>query len=621
MSVFPKKVKVKIGAPSRKNQFDLSHIHDTTTDFYQLGCGLIHEIVPDTDIKLSAFTYTRLEPLVKPTLGVANFVHKFFFVPYNIIDADFDAFQADSLQTRMSSSASVPSKSRCFTMFDLIRVFRGYEYTGSNPLEQLGNESYLLVQCEATDSPDFARFVDWASVDVPVYNYFKLTNKGRRWYRLLSQLGYKLDFSVYMDEDRNYGLCAYSLLALAKVYIDHIYNYSYYGSSSDFLKVRSIVDSYDSRGDLTWQNIYDILNMLDKMYYPSDYFTSAFDNPVGGNNGVPSTPITVKDVSLVGVTPGAGNDSAVTASTSEFGGTPVVSTDGDSNVVRNFTQYIDTMLKRVTDYVMRNRLVGARVKERLLGLFGVEPTIEKLKISRYLGESSFNIKFGDVFSNSDTAGAALGDYAGKGEGNGSTKEISFHADSFGVVIDLFYVIPRHGYYQGIDRRNFHISKFDFWHGDYDNVGAQMIAAAELVVPEIALFHNNSNHDFSREGFGFNYRYSDYKYLSDKLTGDFAVPSYKGSESAWHFMRLISPLDFANKYSADEDNNIVHSEKFTQALDRQRYDNCFTTTYQDNFKVIIAYDYKVYSPMKSMYDTYDFDSEGKQISMFLEGSKN
>lgn len=619
MSVFPRKINVKVGAPSKKKEFDLSHIHDTTTDFYQLGCGMIHEIVPDTDIKLSAFTYTRLEPLVKPTLGVASFVHKFYFVPYNIIDVDFDAFQADSLQTRMGANASVPSKSRCFSMFDLIRVFTGEVYTGSNPLEQLGNESYLLVVCTGADNPDFGRFVSFDSNNVPVYDYYKLTNKGRRWYRVLSQLGYKLDFSVYLDENRNYDLCAYSLLALAKVYIDHIYNYSYYGSSADFLKVRSVVDSYDSRGDLTWQNVYDILNMLDKMYYPSDYFTSAFDNPVGGNNGVPSTAITVSDNSL---SDSLHSGSVVTTHYPDSNGTPtVVSDPGVNPNVTHFTQYIDTMLKRVTDYVMRNRLVGARVKERLLALFGVEPTIEKLKISRFLGESSFNIKFGDVFSNSDTSGAALGDYAGKGEGNGSTKEISFHADSFGVVIDLFYVTPRHGYYQGIDRRNFHISKFDFWHGDYDNIGAQMIAAAELVVPEIALFHNNSNHDFSREGFGFNYRYSDYKYLPDKLTGDFAVPSYKGSESAWHFMRLISPLDFANKYSADADNNIVHSEKFTQALDRHRYDNCFTTTYQDNFKVIIAYDYKIYSPMKSMYDSYDFDSEGKQISMFLEGNKN
>lgn len=620
MSVFPKKVKVKAGAPSRKNEFDLSHIHNTTTDFYQLGCGMIHEVVPNTDIKLSAFTYTRLEPLVKPTLGVASFVHKFFFVPFNIIDADFDAFQADSLQTRMGANASVPSKSRCFSMGSLTYVFIDNTYRGVDGMQHLADDAYLQVNCTSADNPDFAR---WDGVgDLMVtgsYHYYKLTNKGRRWYRLLSQLGYKLDYSIFFDyENRNYDLCAYSLLALAKVYIDHIYNYSYYGSSSDFLKVRSVVDSYDSRGDLTVGNIYDILNMLDKMYYPSDYFTSAFDNPVGGNNGVPSTPITVVDNTL----PSGVDGSVVTTQYPNTNGTPVVVDDpGVDSTVRNFSQYIDTMLKRVTDYVMRNRLVGARVKERLLGLFGVEPTIEKLKISRFLGESSFNIKFGEVFSNADTSGAALGDFAGKGEGNGSTKEISFHADSFGVVIDLFFVTPRHGYYQGIERRNFHISKFDFWHGDYDNVGAQMIASAELVVPSLAVQWNNSNHDFSREGFGFNYRYSDYKYLPDKLTGDFAVPSYKGSESAWHFMRLISPLDFANKYSADADNNIVHSEKFTQALDRQRYDNCFTTTYQDNFKVIIAYDYKVYSPMKSMYDSYDFDSEGKQISMFLEGNKN
>lgn len=616
MSVFPRKVKVKVASPSKKNQFDLSHIHDTTTDFYQLGCGMIHEVVPDTDIRLSAFTYTRLEPLVKPTLGVANFVHKFYFVPYNTIDVDFDAFQADTLQTRLGASASVPSKSRCFSMNSLLNVFTGNLYSGVSPLQHLGDEAYLLVECTASDNPDFAAYDGQGELSVAgSYHYFKLTNRGRRWYRLLCQLGYQLDFSIKLDVARDYDVCAYSLLALAKVYIDHIYNYSYYGANADFLKVRSVVDSYDSRGDLSSANIIDIMNMLDKMYYPSDYFTSAFDNPVGGNNGVQSTAIEVTDVSVP-----EGDKSRVITTQRGADGTPVVTGEQDS-IVRNFSQYIDTMLKRVTDYVMRNRLIGGRIKERLLGIFGVEPTIEKLRISRFLGESSFNIKFGEIFSNADTTGAALGDYAGKGEGNGSTKEISFHADSFGVVIDLFYVTPRHGYYQGIDRRNFHISKFDFWHGDYDNVGAQMIASAELVVPSLAVQWNNSNHDFSREGFGFNYRYSDYKFLSDRLTGDFAVPSYKGSESSWHFMRLISPLDFANKYNVDADDNIVHSEKFTQALDRQRYDNCFTTTYQDNFKVIIAYDYKIYSPMKSMYDTYDFDSEGKQISMFLEGNKN
>ena len=628
--MFPQKVNVKVAAPSKKTKFDKSHCHPTTSDFYQLGVGLADELVPGSDVKLKTFSYVRAEPMVKPTLGLASLHHRYYFVPFSLIDPRFDALIADSIYHENTSSM-FPSQTRQFKIDALASMF--FNVDGTAILHHLGSVQLATNITEAQfigalrnsdcltvrlDNTDFKGQADFVSCFVPgspsvdsSYHFYKLTNKGRRFYRLMRQLGYNFDLSVNFNDVANYDVCAYPLLCLAKLYIDHYYNYSYYSGSGDFAALRRIVDSVDAKQSLSLSDLCVIFGQLDIMYYQNDYFVSAFDRPTGPNTMF--NDITIKDVT-------ADNNPSVV--TTEVGGlenrTPyILGDEGSEPSPTNFTQYIDTVLKKVTDYVTRARLVGGLIKERLLARYGLEPTIEKLKISKFLGDSTVNIVFGDVFSTADTDGAALGAFAGKGEAKGADNGISFTATEFGILFDTFYIAPRHGYFQGIDRKCLRLTKFDFFSPEFDCVGAQAISASEVTLPNDGRALAFGDYDYHQNVFGFQLRYADYKFMSDKLTGDFSVPSYMNTESAWHFMRMISPLDFIS----GQDDAIVHSQNFTQASDRSRYDRCFNTDLIDNFKIMLVYDYQVYAPLKSLYDGFDLDSEGKTISMFLEGNNH
>ena len=89
-------------------------------------------------------------------------------------------------------------------------------------------------------------------------------------------------------------------------------------------------------------------------------------------------------------------------------------------------------------------------------------------------------------STSDTvngnAGEQLGAYAGKGisYGNG---HFDYQTNEFGMFITVCSIVPKVGYFQGIDRTVKHLSKLDFYCPEFDNLGVTATAADELYLPQ------------------------------------------------------------------------------------------------------------------------------------------
>ena len=306
-----------------------------------------------------------------------------------------------------------------------------------------------------------------------------------------------------------------------------------------------------------------------------------------------------------------------------------------SNGSRSFSvspisEYLLSALRSLTDYMKRHQLAGSRAFDRYLARFGKALPAEKMNRCLYLGAAMQDIQIGDIMSTADTVSAALGtgsqlgSFAGKGisYGNG---HFECSTDEFGYFIILSTIVPATGYFQGIDPICQRLSKLDFWTPEFDSLGVEPLKACTLYMPPIpGAMSNGSPYD---QVFGFVPRYATYKAptCSDRLTGNFRVPSLNSgnfnlnSSGAWHLMREFDAWDFLQDWT-----NVVHSPQFISGgSDFTQYKRIFyydETDSPDNFTVIHNFEIAEYAPMKALYDTYEFEDKGKKVTLETNGVK-
>lgn len=320
----------------------------------------------------------------------------------------------------------------------------------------------------------------------------------------------------------------------------------------------------------------------------------------------------------------SGNEVVNTGSSS---GSPILDIQSAGS---GFTQYALDALKSLTDFVKRHQLVGSRALDRFYARFGKSLSAEKLNRSVYIGADNIPLQFGDVFSTANTDSARLGDYAGKGLAYGGNEKFEYNTDEYGMFIIVNSIVPKVNYYGGQDRVTLHVNPLDFWTPEFDQLGVQAMSKAEvfspmgneeynfagdLVLDRLAQW---SNPDLTDTIFGFTPRYSEYKVGRDRLTGDYRMFDSAGDTSdAWHLFR--NPLLQTNGGSAQ---TFVHDHRFVQGYDYQQYNRIFynTDTDFDKFYIIHNFDVVSHSPMKPLYETYEFEDKGKKVLADVNGVK-
>ena len=594
MASFLDKIKVKTAVEDRV-KLDLGCDHITTANFMQYNVAWCKELVPKEKISVSMETFTRLNPMPVPTFGRAKINNRAFFVPFRTIFPGWNDFITDAQHTFASGNTAVIDRVPYIKNYDLVQFIAGIEGDNATAYVEIadsGNADIVL-----RDSADSSS------------TQLKLTAKGRQAIKVLESLGYKIIWD-YNDETTVYS--ALPILAMAKVYVDWYFPSAYVGTGGLINRVESLFfrDVLDndtgefSGGVLTQYDMDDIFQLiLGGVNYDSDYFVSAWDNPVAPNNN------TYSGITMTDPTTGLGS----TISTDTIGASGTPTTEGGSAL----SQWLIDGLKSLTDYMKRHQLVGARALDRYLARFGVNLSAEKLRRSVYLGSGYENIQFGDVMSTADTDGASLGNYAGKGIGYG-TANFDYETDEYGIMIIISSIVPKAGYYQGINRNVMHLGKLDYWTPEFDNLGTQAISKSELYVP----FGSNTNDaetPIDTQGlvdgvFGWTPRYAEYKIGRDMLTGDFRYDSMNAGQEAWHTMRELS-------YSNVVD--IVHNVNFVSGQDAAQYSRIFYNTdaeAADKFNVIYHFEVASWSPMKALFDTYEFDSKGGSVTEDANGVK-
>lgn len=580
------KAKVSVAQQAKSNKFDLSHSHVTTTDFFCPRPVSIIEMEPNSSIKIDLSTTARLSPLVEPTYADIQVVNRAFFVPMRTIFPRWNEFITSAPTVDSRGNQVIISEVPSVLNSVLVQLFTNQEY---------GNASL---------APEIARDYDFSVYFGAKINHYYFLPRGKALFNILVSLGYKIDF-MHNSPDHAVKMSALPILAYCRVFFDWIRNSSY----DNFAHLEKYFVNYDNRQTyLDDEVLNELLDVCYQVCYRSDYFTAAFDEPLGPNNDGSYNPVFVPDLT------GFDNNQ--------------ISTDGNAATINNgngvdplnfVSHYAQMMVHKLQDWLTRKQVVGTRSLDRYLAEFGVQLESSKLNRSVALGKNNVHIMIHDVMQTSPdmidgtSQGFGVGSYSGKGVGQDGGNICHFNTDEFGYVIVVSYIEPRISYPFGRDRMLQHLSQTDFFTPEFDGVGNQAIRNDELSAG--FMVHNPIDYAYMPNGiFGWTPRYAEYKTKHDYLSGDFIIQSKNTSYEGWYLTR-----DFMADHM--NDNMPIHDLEFTMAKPYEFNSIFFDQTSEfDHFIMRYILNVEKHSHIKPLYDMYDYEDESRTLLMDLNGTK-
>lgn len=593
MANFKNKFRLKVAQPSKYNRMTFNQSHLTTTDFMKVQPVFRKQLVPGDRISVDLSCVAKLMPMPQPTMGSAQLKTRAFFVPYRTV---FPAFN-DFITGNVNDSAVLPTISN--------RVIEEF-FTNESGL----GENRHLVSTNTTSGIDFSAYNPANQNNQP----YQFTSLGRYIYKIFRSLGYDFipsyaakDEGVYCEYKYN----ALPLLAFVKAYFDWYYPSQYYTANLDeLLKVQTIDNGWLVKvfGTYLWS------------MYDDGYFVSAFDTPNGPLSSN-SFQASIQDNQNTGA--------SVDLNTPDFPETsPVMKLDKNTP---KFTQYMVEVLHKLSDYMKRNQLVGARAVDRYLARFGIALDSSKVNRSLYLGGKVQNVITQSVETTANTSeggdstfaslnnNSMVGGFAGRGVIPNEQSQFSYETTEYGEFIIVSSLVPQNGNVQGIDRDILYSSPMDFYQPEFDMLGNQAISASELYIPKYELY-NFSGHDVINQVFGWTPRYSEYKVARDRLTGDISLLRSVGKNYVgWHMFRLYENKSFNNSST-----NMVHSLDYMQGRDADQFDRIFyyTDGLVDSFYLEYYFNINLETKMLPMYDYMDWDevSNSNTVNVDANGSK-
>lgn len=598
MAKLNNRANIKTALPTKTYFKDLSCDHPTTMDFFQIRPTYVHEVVPGESVDINLSMMCRLEPLQEPFLGSAKFVHRAFFVPFRTCMFGWNNFIEDS---PIASGSNIKFLSKVPTVSNgqILQMF-------------MDIDAYHLIA--STTSA-------YADIKLGQYNY-NFTRKGKQFYNILSCLGLKVRF-----DESDTDMSALPLLAFAKIFFDAYSNSQY----QNHLQMEKYFNQEVSK--LLKADIYLLLDCTYLLYYSDDYFTSVFDNPVSPNNDTYSD-LEVLDPTVSTTSTAKFKITTKASSNTNSEHTPIIGagTSSHGTSLTAISDFAINFLHKMTDLFNRRRLAGSRVLDRYAAQYGYELDTEVLNRVKMIGKNEVPIIVSDVMQTTPnsidgtTMNTGLGDYSGKGVAyQDNNNFVHFQAQKeYGFIMVISYIEPRFSYLYGRPRYLQHLTREQFYTPEFDNLGTQAVRVDELVSTNFdgAIAHSAFNDD---DIFGYLPRYAEYKVGFDQVSGDFLFDSKNGSLDGWLLSRNFRMDHYLRDY--DTEASPRHSLGFNEA-DGSRFENIFMrrndtdldTNFYDHFIVSLHFNVGSRSPIKPMFDFIDWDSEGRELNMKVNGTR-
>jgi hypothetical protein len=172
---------------------------------------------------------------------------------------------------------------------------------------------------------------------------------------------------------------------------------------------------------------------------------------------------------------------------------------------------------------------GSRYFESILAIFGLRSPDSRLDRPEYITGTKSPVVISEVLNTSATAGEPQGNMSGHAVSVTNGQYGNYFCQEHGYVIGIMSILPKTAYQQGIPK---HFLKLQdptqYFIPDFANIGEQ-----EVLNSEIMAFQSTS---VQSETFGYVPRYSEYKYESNRVAGDFRT-----TLDFWHLGRIFDPL--------------------------------------------------------------------------------
>lgn len=381
----------------------------------------------------------------------------------------------------------------------------------------------------------FSTFADSSTSNTPNLICVKLNDKGRFIRKILKGLGYGLDPT---NENHVNFL---PVFAFYKAYFDTYYVQRYV-NWHDTPMYQWIIRVYDTDYK-TFNNdsdLYDIFGILEGCWYSqtadfvsahtSSLFNQTRDNNVSAANADANIyPIHAIDPS--------GNDSVSLATGTK---TPSLSpSDGGK-----FNLFQLQTLQRITQYIVKDSIIGQRVADWIKVHFGTEPSDDMFADSNFYGDHVTSLSIDDIYSTSNTYnsesgdGSLTGSYAGKGFGLSSSDTIKFDAPNFGYFIVLSAIAPITHYYQGDNPQLYGLDKYTLPSADFDRLGYEITPFACIMDQDYV--NGRYGYKLTDQGFGYIPRFSGFKAMKSIVNGDLSLRSTRDNLDMYHCEAKITP---------------------------------------------------------------------------------
>ena len=204
------------------------------------------------------------------------------------------------------------------------------------------------------------------------------------------------------------------------------------------------------------------------------------------------------------------------------------------------------------------------------------------------GHDEGKIHIGEVISTANTELSPLGEIAGKGYGQMSSKRHSFTAPCHGVVMAIFSVECVHNYEAGLLKANAVASKYDFYIPEYDHLGMQPLfnyESSDLV--------GDSN---AGNIIGWQYRYEHWKRRYNRTSGAFRNTS--GTLKSWipTYQRYLGDVSTGAIGKDSDSANLPSYDAFlnfptdVNQIFLAQYQGIWSTAYEGNYDWAKIYDF-------------------------------
>jgi hypothetical protein len=166
---------------------------------------------------------------------------------------------------------------------------------------------------------------------------------------------------------------------------------------------------------------------------------------------------------------------------------------------------------------------GSRYSE-YLRMLGVRPQDMRLDLPEYLGGGLSTMQLSEVIQTSETTETSpLGRLGGHGVGVARSRRSRHFFPEHGLVIFLAALRPKSLYTNSIPREFLRKSRFDFWQPELQHLGQQEITNQEL----------NASNDNPTSVFGYSDRYNEYRFKQSQVCGEF-----RDLLQYWHLGRIL-----------------------------------------------------------------------------------